>query len=129
MESDKHKSWRLPAEGFRDHVATDGSLLGVAGRWGACSWSVVPLDQHEELGPMHVMYGTLEAELEVQRTIKRASFTAFLCLLNKVFGPTKVHVDNKGIIDGLWKRRNEVHRPRAGGCRLVDQTLGKNCTV
>ena len=31
-ESEKHKSWGLPVEGFRDHVATDGSLLGTAGK-------------------------------------------------------------------------------------------------
>ena len=53
------------------------------------------LDQDEE-GPVH---GTLDAELEVQRTIKRAELTAFLCLLQKVVGPIKVRVDNKGIID------------------------------
>ena len=31
--SEKHKSWGLPAEGFQGHVATDGSLLGVTGKW------------------------------------------------------------------------------------------------
>ena len=52
----------------------------------------------EELGPLHGMYVRLmEAEFEVQRTIKRAELTAFLCLLKKVIGPIKVHVDNKGI--------------------------------
>ena len=35
-------------------------------------WSVVQLDHDEEMGPMHGVYGTLDAELEVQRTIKRA---------------------------------------------------------
>ena len=49
------------------------------------------------------MYGTLDAELKVQRTIKRAELTAFWCLLRKAIGPTVVHVDNKGIIDGLWR--------------------------
>ena len=49
------------------------------------------------------MCGTLEAEFEVQCTIKRADLTAFLCLLKKDIGPTVVHVDNKGTIDGLWK--------------------------
>ena len=29
-ESEKHKNWSMPAEGFKDHVATDGSLLGTA---------------------------------------------------------------------------------------------------
>ena len=31
LESEKHKSWGMPAEGFKGHVATDGSLLGTAG--------------------------------------------------------------------------------------------------
>ena len=33
---------------------------------------------------MHRMYGTLEAELEVQRTIKSAELAAFLCLLRRI---------------------------------------------
>ena len=104
-ESEKHNSWNMPTEGFKGHVATDGSLLGTAGKWGACGLSVVQLDYDEELGPLLGMYGSMEAELEVQRTIKRAELTAFLCLLKKVIGPMKVHVHNKGIIDGL--RRGE----------------------
>ena len=32
-ESEKHKSWSMPAEGFKGHVATDGSLPGTAGKW------------------------------------------------------------------------------------------------
>ena len=64
---------------------------------GVC-WEVVQLDYDEEMGPM---YGSMEAECEVQRIIKRAGLTAFLCLLRKVCGPIMVHVDNKGTIDGL----------------------------
>ena len=70
---------------------------------GACGWSVVQLNQDEEMGPMHGMSGTPDAELEVQRTIKRAEFTAFLCRLRKAIGPTMVHVDTRGINDGLWR--------------------------
>ena len=70
----------MPAEGFKGHVATDGSLLGAVGKWRACGWSVVQLDHDEEVGPLHGMYGSMEAELEVQRTIKRAELTAFSCL-------------------------------------------------
>ena len=40
-ESEKHKIWSMPAEGPKGHVATDGSLLGAAGKWGACGWAVV----------------------------------------------------------------------------------------
>ena len=32
-EHEKHKSWGIPAEGFKGHAATDGSLLGRAGNW------------------------------------------------------------------------------------------------
>ena len=49
---------------------------------------------------MRGMYGTLDAELEEQRTVKRVELTAFLCLLRSIIGPTTAHVDNKAIIDG-----------------------------
>ena len=78
MNLKKHKSWSMPVEGFWNHVATDGSLLRLSGKWGACGWvggSAVQLDHDEEIGPMH---GTLDAELEVRRTIKGAELTAFL---------------------------------------------------
>ena len=45
-------------------------------------------DHDEVLGLMHGMCGTLGAELEVQRTSKRAELTAFLCLLRKALGLT-----------------------------------------
>ena len=117
-ESEKHKSWCFPAEGFKGHVATDGSLLGTAGMWGACGWSVVQLHYVEELEPLRGMYGSREAEHEVQRTMKRAELTAFLCLLRKVRGPIKIRVDNKGIIDGLRKGEKECIKPRAGDADL-----------
>ena len=100
-ESEKHKSWGILTQGFEGHVATDCSLLGSAGKWRACGWSVVQLDSDEELGTLHGVYGTTDAELEVQSTINTAELTAFLCLLKKVIGPIKEHVDNKGNIDGL----------------------------
>ena len=33
MKKWEHKNWCMPAEGFKGHVATDGSLLGIAGKW------------------------------------------------------------------------------------------------
>ena len=114
----------MPVEGFRNHVATDGSLLGVSGTWGACGWSVVQLDHDEEMEPMHGMYGTLDTELEVQRTIKRTELTAFLCLFRKAMGPTMVHADSKGIVDGLAERRKEVRWSKSEGRRFVDFDVG-----
>ena len=48
----------------------------------------------KDLELFHGMYGSMEAEFEVQPTFKRTELTAFLCLLKKVIGPVKVHVDN-----------------------------------
>ena len=81
---------------------------------------MVQLDSDEEMGPLHGMYGSAEAEFEVHRTIKRAELTAFSCLLNRVIGPIKVYVDNKGIINGLRERRKRVHQADSGRCRFVD---------
>ena len=39
---------------------------------------MVQSDHDEEMGPMHGMYGTLDAELEVQRAIKGVELTVFL---------------------------------------------------
>ena len=72
-ESEKHKSQKVP----RGHVATDGSLLGIAGKWEARGWSAAQLNYDGELGSLHGVCGSMEAELEVQRTIKRADMTAF----------------------------------------------------
>ena len=75
---------------------------------------MVQLDYDEKLGLLRGMYGSMEAEYEVQRTIKRAELTAFLCHLRKESGPIKVHVDNKGI-DGL-RRGVFVYQAKSGGC-------------
>ena len=115
----------MPAEGFKGHVATDGSLLGNTGKWGACGRAVVQLDCDEEMVPLHGMCGSTEAEFEVQRTIKRAELTAFLCLLRKVCGPMKVHVDNKGILDGLRKGEKACMKPGDGEADLWRKN-GKN---
>ena len=39
----------FPADGFEGHAAAGGSLLGMAGKWRACGWSVVQLDKDGEL--------------------------------------------------------------------------------
>ena len=103
----------MPVEGFRNPVATDGSLLGVSDRWGASVWSVVQLDHDEDVGPMHGMYGTLDPGLEVQRTIERAELTAFIRHFRRKVDPTTDHFDNKGIIDGLWRGEMKCIGPKA----------------
>ena len=66
----------MPVEGFRNHVAIDGSLLGVSGRWMESVWSVVRLDPDEEMEQMHGC--TLDAELDIQGSINRAELIASL---------------------------------------------------
>ena len=97
-------------------MATDGSLPGTAGKWRACGWSVVQLDCDEEVGPLHGMYGSMEAEFDFQRTIKSAELTAFLCLLKKVIGPIKVHVDDKEFFCRVVERRKRMHRSESWRC-------------
>ena len=70
------------------------------------------------LGPLHGMHGSTEAELKVQRTIKRAELTAFLCLLRRVIGPIKVHGDNKRNYRWAVERRKEMHRSTSGDADL-----------
>ena len=64
---------------------------------------MVQLDCDEELGPVHGMYGSMGAEIEVQRTIKRAELTRFLCLVKKVIGPKAADAD---LWIKIWK---ELH--------------------
>ena len=67
---------------------------------------------------LHGVFGSLDAELEVKHTIKRAELTAFFCLLNEVIGTIKVYVGNKGIIDGLWRGERKCIVPKAGDADL-----------
>ena len=73
-------------------------LLGVSGRWSACGWSVEQLDHDKEMGPM------------VRWMLMRSAYhqedkadTLLSSLQKGLSGPTTVHVDNKGIIDVLWR--------------------------
>ena len=85
-ESEKHKSWRMQGK-----TGKCGEL--VVGQW--YSWTMM------KRWAVAWDVRLVEAEIEVQRTIKRAELTSFLSLLKRVIGPVRVHVDNKGVIDGL----------------------------
>ena len=113
-ESEKHKCWGLAAEGFVYRWLSSGYRWKVGSMWLVSG----AMDYDEELGPLHGMYVSMEADLEVQRTIKRAELTGFLCLLKKVIGPIKVHVDNKGIIDRLRRGGRQCINPKAGNADL-----------
>ena len=80
---------------------------------------------YEELVLLHGMYGSMEAELEVEGTIKRAELTVFLCLLKKAIGSIKVHVENKENCRWAMERRKDMHRSQIWWCGLVDQDLGR----
>ena len=47
-------------------------------------WLVVQLDHDQKMGPKHGMRVTLDAELEVQRIVKRAGSRAFFCLRRRM---------------------------------------------
>ena len=69
---------------------------------------------------MHGMHGTLDADLEVQgRANSLLVFSERLVVLR-----TTAHVDNKGIIDGLWTVELKCIGPKAKGRRSMDVDLG-----
>ena len=51
------------------------------------------------------MYGLMEAEFEVQRTVKRAELTAFLCLPKRVIGPIECMSITKELLMGYGERK------------------------
>ena len=77
------------------------------------------LDYDEEMEPLYGMYGSMEAEYEVQRTIKRAEHHqegGADGLLMPSQESDRTHqgaCDNKGTIDGLRKGEKECIKPRA----------------
>ena len=76
-ESEKHKCWGMPGEGFKGHVATDGSLLGQTGQWEHVVWAVVQLDYGEEMG--FCMGGRIRGSGALQE----GGVDSLLCLFRK----------------------------------------------
>ena len=64
---------------------------------------MVQLDYDKEDEPRSSMYGTMLAELEVQRMIRRAELWAFTMALAGLVGPSTVHTDSMGIVDGVCR--------------------------
>ena len=127
-ESGSLRSTRVGAcqqKGSRAMLPLTALFWVLLGKWGACGWSVVHLDYDEEVGLLHGMYGSMEAGFEIQRTIKRAELTAFLCLIRTVCGPIKIRVDNKGTIDILRKGEKECIKTRAGDADLWFKIWGR----
>ena len=128
VESEKHKSWNMSADGFKGHVATDGSLLGSAGKWRACRWAVVQLDYDEEIGLLHGIYGSMEAALEVQRANKRAGLTAFLCLSKKCLDLSRCMSTTKELLMGYAEEKENASKPKLE-MQICGSRSGKNCTA
>ena len=69
-------------------------------------------DRDEEIEPMYGMCGSLDAEFEEQRTIKRAELTAFFSLLTRIVGPTTARQWRQEVKDQKRKM------PICGFCRF-----------
>ena len=87
--------------------------------------SCAQLDHYEEKEREHGMYGTVEADLKVQRRIKRAELTAFYCLLRRTIGPKTAHADSKRIIVGLSRLSAMARKRRMPNCGCGS---GNRCT-
>ena len=53
-------------KGFKAMLLRAALCWVSAGKWRACGWSVVQLDYDGELGLLHGVYASTDAELEVQ---------------------------------------------------------------
>ena len=62
--SDITWEWDGRMEGFREHMAIDGSLKGVSGRGAALECTVVQLDHDKEEEPWHGRVGCEEKDLK-----------------------------------------------------------------
>ena len=78
------RAWAYQQRASTATLPPIGSLLGKTGKWRACVWAVVQFDYDEEMRTLHGMYGSIEAEFEVQRTIKRAELTQFSAFSRRV---------------------------------------------
>ena len=98
--SETSLEWDRKVEGFREHIAIDGSSNGVSGRDAACGCAVVQLFyEKEEHRGMQSMVRCWRSWTCRERSKERSyGLSPWLGLI----GPTTVHADNMGIIDGLW---------------------------
>ena len=95
-------------EGFRNHIAIDGSLKRVSGRDAACGWTEVQLKYDKE-EPWYATYGTLLAEsvLRLHRGAHRISW------------PTHRPYGQYEHLGWVLVRRRKLKRANTKGCRFV----------
>ena len=98
---------------FRKHIATDVSLKGVTVRDAACGWAVVQPDNDQ-----YAVCGTMLAEIEVQRTIKRAELWLFTMAFSCLRGPATIHTDNMAIFVGPWRGEDGCIGPKQNDAHL-----------
>ena len=98
----------MSAEGFKGHVATDGSLLGNAGKWAACGWAVVHLDYEEEMVPPAWDVWLNGGRIRGSAHHQEAGVDMPSCASSgKYVDPSKIHVDSKGTVDALRRGDKE----------------------
>ena len=106
MKADGTEAFSV-AEGFKGYVATDGSLLGTAGKWRACCLSMVQLDYDQDLVLLHGMY-------DGGRIFKRAELTAFFFVFSrKSLDLSRCICRQQRNSRCVMERRKEMHRPES----------------
>ena len=98
---------------FWEHVAIDGSLTGIWGRFAACGCAVVQLDYDNADEAWYAIYGIMLAALEVQRTFKRTEFWYFTLTLSCLIVPSTIHTDNTS--GHPWEERGWANSDLADG--------------
>ena len=75
---------------------------------------MVQLDHEEhEIGRLHGMYGSMEAEFEVQRTTKRVELTPSSACSKKWLDPSRCMSTTKELLTGFGEEKESAIKPRA----------------
>ena len=117
------KAWNRHPVGF-SVAHRDGWFSEGPGRDAACGWAVVQLDDPQEEELWHAMSGTIQDDIEVQRTIKRAVLWALMMALRGPSGAAATHTDNMGILGCLWKGEEEGSDPKQKDADLWTKIRG-----
>ena len=103
--SERSQSTKMAVAGFWNHVALTYCWESYASR-------VRVDDQLCNLITTKRCDQCMGCTVQVQRTIKRAELTDFLCFFTRIIGFTTGLVDHKGIIDGLWRGEMKCIGPK-----------------
>ena len=91
--------WNRRVEGYREHIAIDGSVKGVSGRECGMWLGGVAARRRQKKKS-----GGMLSAARCWLNWKCAELRAFTVAVAGLFGPSTIHTDSMGIANELWRR-------------------------